>query len=143
MKTAFRTLLGIAVGLALAFGLVVALELASAMIHPLPADFDGTMEEMCAHVARYPDWVLGVVVAAWSATAFVAAWTATRLGSARAGIPVVLLLALAISYNVTMLPYATWFKVAMPTCFPVACCLGVLGGLPRPKPADEPKAANG
>lgn len=39
------------------------------------------MDEMCEDVARYPDWVLGVVVLAWSATTFLRVWVATRIGN--------------------------------------------------------------
>jgi hypothetical protein len=74
MKTALRTVLGVVAGVALAFVLVIAVELFSAVVHPLPPGFAGTMDEMCLHVARYPDWVLGVVVLAWSATTFVSTW---------------------------------------------------------------------
>ena len=83
------------------------------MVHPVPAGFTGTMDEMCQHVARYPDRVLGVVVLAWSATTFVSTWIATRLGNRLAGIAVVLILSSAIVFNVSKLPYATWFKVVM------------------------------
>ena len=71
MYIALRTLAGILVGLFVAFVMVVAVELASAVVHPLPEDFGGTEEEMCRHVERYPHWVLALVVAAWSVTAFV------------------------------------------------------------------------
>jgi hypothetical protein len=128
MKTALRTLLAVVAGLALAFVLVIAVEAFSAVVHPVPPDFKGDMEEMCAHVARYPHWVLGVAVLAWSATTFASTWVATRIGNRFAGIAVALVLTLAIVFNVTKLPYALWFKIVMLTCFPVACLLGVLLG---------------
>ena len=115
--------------MALAFVLVIAVELFSAVVHPVPPGFTGTMDEMCQHVARYPDWVLGVVVLAWSATAFVSTWVATRMGNRGAGIAVSLILTIAIVCNVSKLPYAMWFKVVMLSCFPVACYLGVLRGV--------------
>jgi hypothetical protein len=120
MKTALRTLLAVVAGMALAFVLVIAVELFSAAVHPVPPGFTGTMDEMCQHVARYPHWVLAVVVVAWSATAFVSTWVATRIGNRLAGIAVILVLTLAIVSNVSMLPYAIWFKVVMLSCFPVA-----------------------
>jgi hypothetical protein len=126
MKPALRSLFGFAVGLALAFALVIALEVFSAVVHPVPPGFTGTMDEMCEHVARYPTWVLGVAVLAWSATAFVSTWLATRIGNRSAGIAVILILTVAIVFNVTKLPYAMWFKVVMLICFPVACYLGVM-----------------
>ncbi len=121
MKTALRTLLAVVTGMALAFVLVIIVELFSSVVHPLPPGFTDTMDEMCQHVARYPHWVLGVVVVAWSATAFVSTWVATRMGNRLAGIVVVLILTFAIVFNVTKLPYAMWPQVAMLRRFPVAC----------------------
>ena len=86
------------------------------------------MDETRLHVARYPHWVLGVVVLLWSAIAFVSTWFATRIGNAFAGIVVVLLLSCAIVCNVSMLPYALWFKVVMLPCFALASYLGLQRG---------------
>ena len=61
MKSFLITIVGIAVGMVLAFVLVIGVEGFSSVVHPLPAEFKGTMDEMCQHVARYPHWVLGVV----------------------------------------------------------------------------------
>ena len=70
MATVFRAAGAIVAGLLVAFILVVAVELFSAVVHPVPPDFGGTMDEMCKHVERYPHWVLAVVVPAWASTAF-------------------------------------------------------------------------
>ncbi len=125
MRSAGRTLLAVVAGMALAFALVVVVELFSSVVHPFPADFDGNMG---AHVRRYPQWVLGVVVLAWGATSTAAAWVASRVGDRPAGIVVALLLAWALIFNLTMLPYTTWFKVAMASAFPIACLLGIRYG---------------
>lgn len=131
MKTALRAFLAVVAGMTLAFVLVVVVEILSAVVHPLPPGSTGTMEEMCAHIIRYPDWVLAVAVLAWSAIAFVSVWVATRIGGHWAGGTVILLLTLAIVSNVTMLPYTLWFKIVMLSCFPVACYLGAKRGTPR------------
>ena len=133
MRTALRTILAVVGGMALAFVLVIAVELFSAVVHPTPPGFTGTMDEMCQHVARYPHWVLAVVVPAWSAIAFVSTWVATRIGNRWAGIAVILILTFGIVFNVSKLPYAMWFKVVMLTCFPVACYLGITRGVKRRK----------
>jgi len=125
MTSAGRTLLGVVAGMALAFALVVAVELFSSVVYPIPADFDGNMGE---HVRRYPQWILGVVVLAWGATATAATWVASRLGGRLAGIVVAVLLAWALIFNLTMLPYTTWFKTAMCCAFPIACVLGIRFG---------------
>jgi hypothetical protein len=132
MRTALRTILAVVGGMALAFVLVIAVELFSAVVHPVPPGFTGTMDEMCEHVARYPHWILGVVVFAWSATAFASTWVATRLGNRFAGVAVIIILSFAIAFNVSKLPYAEWFKVVMLGFFPVACHLGAICHRPRP-----------
>lgn len=108
----FRTLAGLTVGMLIAFALVIAVELVSAVVHPLPPDFAGTQEEMCAHVARYPQWALALVVPAWAFTALAATWTAKRIGAFPAGFLIGLLLTIAVLSNVSMLPYPVWFKIA-------------------------------
>jgi hypothetical protein len=128
MKSALRTLLAVAAGMTLALALVVAVELFSAVVHPFPADFDGNIP---AHVKRYPQWVLGVVVPMWGAAAAAATWVATRIGGRLAGALVTLLLAWALAFNVSMLPYVMWFKIAMPAAFFVACLLGIRTGTRR------------
>jgi hypothetical protein len=132
MKSAVRTLLAVVAGMALAFALVVAVEFFSAVVHPFPANFDGSIPE---HVKRYPDWVLAVVVPMWGATAAAAAWVASRIGGRLAGAIVTLLLASALAFNLSMLPYVMWFKIAMPAAFFVACLLGIRYGGPAPAPS--------
>ena len=97
-----------------AFLLVIAVELFSAVVHPVPADFDNSMDAMCAHVARYPHWVLAVVVLMWAGIALIATWIAGKLGYLAAALVTGLLLFVAATSNVAMLPYPAWFKVAMP-----------------------------
>ena len=87
------------------------------------------MDEICEHVARYPHWVLGVVVVAYSATTFASTWVAARIGNRWAGIVVILILTLAIVFNIAKLPYAMWFKVVMLSCFAVACYFGCTRGV--------------
>jgi hypothetical protein len=125
MKSGIRTLVAVVAAMALACALVVAVEWFSAIVHPIPADFDGNMGE---HVRRYPYWVLGVVVLAWGATSTAATWVASRVGNRLAGSVVALLLAWALIFNLTMLPYTTWFKVVMFCVFPVTCLLGIRYG---------------
>jgi hypothetical protein len=138
MKFGIRTLFAVVVGMALALTLVVAVELFSAVVHPIPADFDGNMGE---HVRRYPHWVLGVVVLAWGATSAAATWVASRVGNRLAGSAVALLLAWALIFNLTMLPYTMWFKVVMFSVFPVACLLGIRCGKRFPSPVAHTDAA--
>ena len=122
MKFAVRTLLGVVAGMALAFVLVVAVEMFSAVVHPIPDGFTGTVPD---HVRAYPAWVLAVVVLMWGATIAAATWAAARLGGMPAGVVVALLLAWALVANLVMLPYPLWFELAMGLAFPMACVLGL------------------
>lgn len=132
MKSAVRTLLAVVAGMTLAFTLVVAVEFFSAVVHPFPPGFDpnspGSIPE---HVRRYPDWVLAVAALMWGATAAAATWVASRIGGRPAGAVVTLLLAAALAFNLSMLPYVMWFKIAMPATFFVACLLGIRVGARR------------
>ena len=125
MKSAVRTLLGVVAGMALAFTLVVAVEFFSSVVHPFPADFDGNIP---AHVRRYPGWVLAVAGLMWGGAAAAATWVASRIAGRLAGALVTLLLASALAFNMSMLPYVMWFKIAMPAAFFVACLLGIRTG---------------
>jgi hypothetical protein len=125
MGKALRTILAILGGLASALALVVAVEAASAVVHPTPPDFTGTKEEMCEHVARYPQWVLAAVVVLWNLTGLVGVAIATQIGNRLPGIIVGTLLYAALAANVAMLPYPLWFKLAMLVTFPPICWWGV------------------
>jgi len=125
MKSALISLLGVVIAMALAFVLVIGVELFSAAVYPVPAELQDNIPE---HVRRYPTWILAVVVPLWGATAGAATWVASRLGGRTAGALVALLLALALGFNLAMLPYAAWFKVVMPVAFALACLIGVRSG---------------
>jgi hypothetical protein len=83
-----------------------------------------------------------VVVLMWGATAAAATWVASRIGGRLAGALVTLLLASALAFNLSMLPYVMWFKVAMPAAFFVACLLGIRYGTRAPSPAAVADAAS-
>ena len=129
MKSPWRTLLAVAAGMALAFVLIVAVEMFSAVVHPFPPGFDPNAPgSVSAHVQRYPGWVLAVAGLMWGGTAAAAVWVASRIGGRAAGAVVTLLLAAALAFNLSMLPYVMWFKIAMPAVFFVACLVGVRNG---------------
>ncbi|MFM8932927.1 MAG: hypothetical protein ACKOS8_13760 [Gemmataceae bacterium] len=126
MVTVLRALLGIFVGAVAVFVLVVAVEMFSSVVHPFPEGMDlNDKEEMCNHVARYPDWVLAAVVGLWAFTAFLGTWIAQRIGSYWASGVVAALLLWAVVFNLSMLPYTAWFKVIMP----VAVVMAIAGAL--------------
>jgi hypothetical protein len=131
MGTAIRAVCSIAAGLVLAIVLVMIVELISAVLHQIPEGFTGTQEEMCEHVARYPFWVLAIVVVAWGGTAFASTWVASRIGNQICGVVVGLILVAAVAFNVSMLPYSLWFKVVILLAVPVAAYLGIRASRPR------------
>ena len=114
MARVFRVILAIVAGFAVSFVLVVAVEAFSSVVHPLPADFDGTTEAMCEHVANYPQWVLAVVVPLWGVTALAGTWLAGRLGNRGSALFLAVLLLAAVLFNLSMLPYPLWFRLVQP-----------------------------
>lgn len=124
MMNALRIFAAVLVGLFVALLLVIAVELFSAVVHPLPADFGGTREEMCRHVERYPPWVLAIVVPAWALTALAGVWTAQRIENFYSAGIVGLLLLAALVLNIAMLPYPIWFKITNLLVIPAAMVAG-------------------
>ena len=120
MSTAIRVFGAIVGAIAASFALLIAVELFSSVVHPFPPDFDGTPEEMCAHVAWYPHWVLAAVVPMWGGTAFVGTWIAGRFGNRISAIFLALLLLAAVTLNLVMLPYPLWFKISQPLAILIA-----------------------
>jgi len=124
MKTALRTVAAVIAGLLVAFVLVSAVELLSNVVHPLPEDFGGTMEEMCRHVENYPNWILAIAVLLWGVTALVGTWIAQRIGNLYSAVIVGLILLAALVLNISMLPYPIWFKIANLLVIPAASVAG-------------------
>lgn len=115
-----RILGAIAAAIVTALVLLIAVELFSAVVHPFPIDFKETPDEIVAHVARYPQWVLAVVVPMWGAIAFISTWLAGRLGGRGPAIFIAVLLLAAVMCNLSMLPYPLWFKAVQPVAIVAA-----------------------
>ena len=132
MITFLRALLGIFLGAVAVFVLVMAVEMFSSVVHPFPEGMDlNDMEEMCEHVARYPDWVLAAVVGLWGFSAFLGTWIAQKVGSYWASGVEAALILWAVLFNLSMLPYAVWFKVVMP----MAVVVAIAGALRLARPS--------
>jgi hypothetical protein len=125
VKTALRTFVATLAGLLGSFILIVMIEAFGGKVHPFPSDFNGTQEEICRHVERYPAWVLAVVVLMWTATAFVGVWIARRIGGLYAATIVGFLLLAGLICNLSMLPYPMWFKIACLVAIPASIIRGV------------------
>jgi hypothetical protein len=138
IKASLRALAAIFLGFFVAFVLIVGVEVFGAVVHPVPENFGGTMEEMCRHVERYPQWVLAVVVPMWAVAALVGTWIAQKVGNAYSlGIVGVLLLS-ALVFNLSKLPYPIWFKLANLIAVPAAIVAAYrLSGRRKPAIAGE------
>jgi hypothetical protein len=123
MALVLRCTAAIIAGMIVALVFVVVVELFSAAVHPVPPDFKGTMEEMCLHVERYPPWVLALVVPAWAGAAFAGTWISGRIGNGKCALCIGLLLIAAVVFNVSKLPYPTWFKIVNLLVVPTAILL--------------------
>ena len=133
-----RSIGSVLLGLIVALALVIAVEGISAVLHPFPPDFSNTREEVIAHVANCPVWILVLLGGVgWAVTAFAATWLSTRLGTARHaghGYTVGLILLAAAVFNMSMLPYPIWFWVLDLIALPLAICIGTRlaqGKVPR------------
>ena len=131
MMAVFRVIGALAAAMLVALFLVVAVEAFSAVVHPLPQDFGDTMEEMCAHVERYPAWVLAVIVALWAGIALASTWIAGRMGNLICALIIGLFLLSMLVLNISMLPYPVWFKIGNLVCVPAAVALAIYLLLPR------------
>jgi hypothetical protein len=116
-------------GLAVAFVLVVGVEVVSAVMHPYPPDFDPNSFEACKeHVARYPTPALVMGAVGWALAVFLSTAVATRLGTGRHPAHGILLGAFLFAmacFNMLMLPYPLWFELANVILFPLATFLAI------------------
>jgi len=120
MLSIWRVFWGIFGSLAVTFCSVAAVEAFSAVVHPFPEGFEGTKEEICAHVEIYPAWVLAMVVLLWTLIAFNGCRLAQSSGGLASSLPVGILLLVAVGFNQWMLPYPVWFEVANFVALPLA-----------------------
>ncbi|MEW4561950.1 hypothetical protein AB1K70_05450 [Bremerella sp. JC770] len=141
MMSLLRVVLGIFLGLVFAFVLVMTVEAFSAVVHPFPEGFEGTKEEICAHVEIYPAWVLAVVVPMWALVVFGGCRIAQKIGGLAASLPVGILLLVAVGFNQWMLPYPAWFEVANFVALPLAMVGAIWSCLAKQEPAPVEEVA--
>ena len=112
MRAVFAVLVGLAVALALIFGI----ELIGHTIWPPPAELDATdPEALAAYVGTLPFGALAIVLVAWIAGAFAGATVAGRLGRVRSGRPALVVGALILAAtvaNLAAIPHPTWVATA-------------------------------
>lgn len=134
MLAILRIVGGVVAGIVTAIALLIAVEFYSAVVHPFPEGVEQTHEEICAHVASYPAWILATAVPMWGFTAFASVWVAARIGNRWGGLLVGALFFVAIAANLAMLPYPVWFKIAMPVVILIAATLALFSA-ERRRPA--------
>lgn len=120
--------------LAVVFSVIVSVVLfmlvegVSALIHPFPEDFGGTFEEVAYQVETYPTWALVFLGGVgWGGLVVICTWLATRYGHNRNpwhGYGVGVFLVGMAAFNMSMLPYPTWFIVFMLVLLPAATYFG-------------------
>lgn len=128
IKIILRNAASILISLIVAILLLAAVEWIGAILHPFPADFAQTREEVAAHVANYPAWILAVLGGVgWGTTMFVSSWLATRLSNNRniaIGIGAGVLLLAGAIFNMAMLPYPIWYWVLELILLPLGIYFG-------------------
>lgn len=125
IRILLRTLAAFVLGLVTSFVGIFAVEVVSGFLHPFPTDFQGTHEEVCAHVAKYPNGILAGVVVAWSVTVALGTWVAQRLGNLYASIALGVLLTAGVALNISMLPYPNWFEMVIMVAIPLSAIAGM------------------
>lgn len=143
MKPALRTFAGVLAGVIGSYILIVMVELFSGVVHPFPDGFEGTKEEICRHVERYPAWVLALVVLMWGVATFVGAWIAGRVGGILASAIVGILVLAALIFNLSMLHYSMWFEVACLVAIPASLVGGVVRARRKAPGLEESRLASG
>jgi ABC-type dipeptide/oligopeptide/nickel transport system permease component len=64
----------------------------------------------------------------WGLTAFAGTWVAGIIGRRIPSVVLGILVLAALGFNLSMLPYATWFKVVMPVGALAGLVLGTMSG---------------
>lgn len=140
-----RSILAVLLGLVVGFLVVVAIELVSHRLYPLPAGIDPSdAEALAAAVAQMPLGAFLLLLAAWLGGTLLGSWIASRVGRGYVpGIVVGALFLIAGIANLLMIPHPVWFWAAAVVVFIVATFLGTRLGAPLlpPPPAETGRTA--
>jgi len=132
MPRLLRRIIAVLVGTAVAFTVVMLVDLLVGSMHPVPEGTDvRDAESMAAVIAGMPVSALVVMVAGWALAAAIGAFVAVRLTPERrasAGHLVALLFLLATLANLAMLPHPGWMWAAALVALPLAGWLGARTG---------------
>lgn len=131
IKIVLQNIGAILLSMFVAILLLAGIEWIGTILHPFPADFAGTREEVVEHVANYPSFGLFVGGIGWVITMFIAAWLATRINANRHpayGIGIGLLFFAGAVFNMSMLPYPLWYWALNLIMLPAAIYFGCFVG---------------
>jgi cation transport ATPase len=126
MNPTIRSILGIIVGVVLAFFVIAAVEYLAYVVFPPPAGLDPRdAADMPQILAQMPVAAFLIVGIAWALGAFVGGWGAARIARRAADTHIAIITAVILVgaiWNMIRLPHPAWFWV-------VAIVLILLGGL--------------
>ncbi len=131
-KQILQNMGAILLSLFVALFLLAGIEGIGAILHPFPADFAGTREEVMRHVENYPAMGLFVGGLGWVVTMLAATWLATRFNANRHpayGIGLGLLLLGGAIFNMAVLPYPLWFWALCLVSLPLGILFGIRLGM--------------
>lgn len=127
-KQIFQNIGSVILSFLVALFLLACIEWVGTILHPFPADFAGTRDEVMQHVANYPFFGLFIGGLGWGITMFIATWLATRLSSSRNrayGIGIGLILLSGALFNMAMLPYPIWYWILCMLLLPAGIFFGI------------------
>lgn len=110
-----RTILGILVGLVVAWLAISVCEFASLFLHRPPPGLDlRDPQALAAHIAAAPLPAMLVVVAGWVSAALLGGWVAARIARHRrvAALVIGALVVLGVVANNLMIPHPLWMTIA-------------------------------
>ncbi|QNP40026.1 hypothetical protein [Lysobacter solisilvae (ex Woo and Kim 2020)] len=110
-----RTIVGIVVGLVVAWLAMSACEFASLFLHRPPAGMDlRDPQALAAHIAAAPTSAMLVVVVGWMLAALLGGWVAARIARHRrvAALVIGALVVLGVIANSMIIPHPLWMTIA-------------------------------
>jgi hypothetical protein len=111
-----RSIVGVFIGLVVAFVTVAVVEVINLLIFPPPADFDvNDPAALAALIAEAPAYKLVLVPVAWFLAAVTGGWVAAKIAKRAALVHAFIIAALLIAMavmNMRMIPHPAWFWVA-------------------------------
>lgn len=110
-----RTILGVVVGVVVAWLSISLCEFSSLFLHRPPAGLDlRDPQALAAHIQAAPAAAMALVVAGWTLGAFLGAWVAARIARHKLGAALAIgaLVLVGVIANSAMIPHPSWVTIA-------------------------------